>query len=116
MTRRQRLEAVIAGDITEELIESCKVELEKLKADAEKSLERARNTDRFKETKALEEKVFILLTNEPQTVEQLRENLDESFTRQRVTALCTNLVKTGKAGVDEVKIKGKGVRKAYYKL
>ena len=30
MTRRQRLEAVIAGNITEELIEDCKVELAKL--------------------------------------------------------------------------------------
>ena len=27
MTRRQRLEAVIRGEITEELIEDCKVEL-----------------------------------------------------------------------------------------
>lgn len=115
MTRRQRLEAVINGKITEELIEDCKVELEKLKADAEKSLERARQTDKFKETKELEERVFDLLTETPQTVEQLRETLT-TYTRQRVTALCTNLVKAGKVGVEEVKIKGKGIRKAYFKI
>ena len=32
MTRRHRLEAVINGEITEELIESCKRELEKIEA------------------------------------------------------------------------------------
>ena len=36
MTKRERLEAVIRGDINEKLIESCKKELEKLKARADK--------------------------------------------------------------------------------
>ena len=116
MTRRQRLEAVINGEITEELIADCKVELEKLKADAEKSLERARSSERFKETKEFEERVYEALTSEAQTVEELMGKLDFEATRQRITALCTNLLRDRRIGSTEIKVKGKGKRKAYFKI
>jgi len=115
MTRRQRLEAVINGEITEELIADCKVELEKLDAASAKSLERARSTDHYNENKELENQVEALLTSEPIQIDELKEKLGVEMTRQRLTAICTNLVKAGRIEVVDVKVKGKGKRKAYYK-
>lgn len=115
MTRRQRLEAVINGEITEELIEECREELKKLDAAGAKALERARSTDHYNENKELEEKVYKLLTSEPLQIEQLKLCLGVDITRQRLTAICTNLVKAGRIQSCDVKVKGKGKRKAYYR-
>lgn len=114
MTRRQRLEAVINGEITEELIADCIEELKKLDAAGAKALERARSTDHYSENKELEEKIVEVLTNEPIQVEELKEKLGVELTRQRLTAICTNLVREGRIYVADVKVKGKGKRRAYY--
>lgn len=115
MTRRQRLEAVINGEITEELIEECKEELKKLDAASAKALERARSTDHYNENKELEEQVYRLLTSEPVQIDELKEKLGVELTRQRLTAICTNLIKAERIQSCDVKVKGKGKRKAYYK-
>ena len=114
MTRRQRLEAVINGEITEELIAECKRELAKLDEAGAKALERARSTDHYSENKELEEKIVEVLTNEPMQVEELMEKLGVELTRQRLTAICTNLVRDERIYVVDVKVKGKGKRKAYH--
>ena len=114
MTRRQRLEAVINGEITEELIESCKEELKKLDAEGAKALAKSKETSRYKENKELEEKIVEVLTSEPIQVEELMEKLGIELTRQRLTAICTNLVREGRIYVVDVKVKGKGKRRAYY--
>ena len=114
MTRRQRLEAVINGEITEELIAECKVELEKLDAAGAKALERARSTEHYNENKQLEEKVVSLLTTDPIQIDELKEKLGVDLTRQRLTAICTNLLRDERIHVTDVKVKGKGKRKAYY--
>lgn len=115
MTRRQRLEAVINGEITEELIEECREELKKLDAASAKALERSRSTDHYNENKELEEKVFQLLTEEPIQIDELKEKLGVELTRQRLTAICTNLIKAERIKSTDIKVKGKGKRKAYYK-
>jgi len=114
MTRRQRLEAVINGEITEELIAECKEELKKLDVASAKALEKARSTDHYNENKVLEEKIVEVLTEEPIQVEDLMEKLGVELTRQRLTAICTNLIKAGRINSTDVKVKGKGKRKAYY--
>ena len=115
MTRRQRLEAVINGEITEELIEDCKNELAKLDVASAKALERARSTDHYNENKELEEQVYELLTSEPIQIDELMEKLGVELTRQRLTAICTNLIKAERIQSCDVKVKGKGKRKAYYR-
>ena len=114
MTRRQRLEAVINGEITEELIEDCKRELAKLDVVSAKALEKARSTDHYNENKELEKKIVEVLTNEPIQIEELMEKLGVELTRQRLTAICTNLVREERINVVDVKVKGKGKRRAYY--
>lgn len=114
MTRRQRLEAVINGKITEELIEDCKRELAKLDVVSAKALEKARSTDHYNENKALEEKIVEVLTDEPIQVEDLMKKLGVELTRQRLTAICTNLVREGRIKIVDIKVKGKGKRRAYH--
>lgn len=114
MTRRQRLEAVINGEITEELIKSCKEELKKLDAEGAKALAKSKETSRYKENKELEERIIEILTNEPIQIDELKEKLGIELTRQRLTAICTNLVRDERICVADVKVKGKGKRRAYY--
>ena len=112
MTRRERLEMVIRGEINEELIEDCKRELEKL--DAHRT--HARENANYNENKEVEERICaaLLQASEPVQIDRLAELVDCTFARQRLTAICTNLVREGKIGSVDVKVKGKGMRKGYY--
>ncbi len=111
MTRRQRLEAVINGEITEELIESCKVELEKLNAQGAG----AELTENQKKNAEIGELILTLLADGSHLqIEAIMAELQTSMSRQKVTAICTNLIREGRLKSEDVKVSGKGKRKAYY--
>jgi len=114
MTRKQRLEAVIAGDISEELIADCREELEKLNERSEAA--KAEPTEQQKENKVLEDEVVAYLEaqNGPVQIVELVDVVSLPVKRQRLTAVCTNLLREGRIAVCDVKVKGKGKRKAYY--
>lgn len=114
MTRRQRLEAVIAGNITEELIEDCKAELAKLDERSARANEEAKTSANYVENKRYEELIIGALTEEPIQIDELAERIGSTLTRQRLTAICTNLIREGKIKSCDVKVKNKGKRKAYY--
>ena len=111
MTRRERLEMVIRGEINEELIEDCKKELEKL--DAHRT--HARENANVQENREMEEKIVEVLARVegPVQVDELGELIGCTFARQRLTAICTNLIREGKIRSVDVKTK-KGKRKGYY--
>ena len=121
MTRRERLEAVVNGNITEELIEECKAEIEKL--DARNAERASKVTPHQEENSTLAEKSLAVLgeAEEPMQIDPIVEALAttatelgiEELKRQRVTGICTNLIKDGKVKSDDIKVKGKGKRKAY---
>ena len=113
MTRRERLEMVIRGEISEELIEDCKKELEKL--DAHRT--HARENANGQENKEFEERICaaLLQASEPVQIDELAELVGCTFARQRLTAICTNLIREGKIYSCDVKTK-KGKRKGYYVL
>lgn len=113
MTRRQRLEAVIRGEITEELIESCREELAKLDAQSASAKESMKGPN-YEENKKYEERICEVLTNEPIQIDELAEKVGSTLTRQRLTAICTNLIREGRIQSCDVKVKNKGKRKAYY--
>lgn len=114
MTRRQRLEAVINGEITEELVESCREELAKLDARCADAMEKAKDTAHYNENKEYEERILRTLTSEPMQIDELAERIGSTLTRQRLTAICTNLIREGYIYSCDVKVKSKGTRKAYY--
>ena len=109
MTRRERLEMVIRGEITEELIEDCKREIEKIDRD----LAKLKENDHYNENKTIENRILQMIGPMPMQIDEIRTHVAPDLTRQRVTAICTNLVREGKIQVCEVKTK-KGKRKAYY--
>ena len=111
MTRRERLEMVIKGEINEELIEDCRRELEKL--DAHRT--HARENANGQENREMEEKIVDVLARVegPVQIDELAELVGCTFARQRLTAICTNLIREGRIKSCDVKTK-KGKRKAYY--
>ena len=111
MTRRERLEMVIRGEINEELIADCRKELEKLNAHRTHARENANG----QENKEFEERICAALceASEPVQVDELAELIGCTFARQRLTAICTNLIREGRIKSVDVKTK-KGKRKAYY--
>lgn len=115
MTRRERLEMVIRGEITPELIEECKRELEKLNERGAAALAKSKETEQYKENKVYEEQVyeFVRGSEEPVQVGEIWTNVAPELTRQRMTAICTNLVREGRMRAIDVKVKGKGKRRAY---
>ena len=113
MTKRERLEMIIRGEINEELIEDCKRELEKL--DAHRT--HARENANGQENREMEEKIVNVLmrVEGPVQIDELAELVGCTFARQRLTAICTNLIREGRIYSCDVKTK-KGKRKAYYVL
>ena len=111
MTRRERLEMVIKGEINEELIVDCKKELEKL--DAHRT--HARENANGQENREMEEKIVNALrrVEGPVQIDELAELVQCTFARQRLTAICTNLIREGRIRSCDVKTK-KGKRKGYY--
>lgn len=115
MTKRERLEAVIRGEITEELVESCREELKKLDERSATALAKSKESARYKENKEYEERICGVVGEEPLQIDEIGEKLGVAgkVTRQRLTAVCTNLVREGRIGVVDLKVKGKGTRKGY---
>lgn len=117
MTRRERLEAVIAQNITDELIEECKEELKKLDARNAKRAEQV--TPHQKENMVIADAIISILSErEPQQIDPLTDAVmsETGFTelqRQRVQGVCINLIKEGRLRSEDVKVKGKGKRKVY---
>lgn len=111
MTKRERLEMVIRGEINEELIADCKRELEKLDVHRVHARENANG----QENREMEEKIVDVLARVegPVQVDELAELVGCTFARQRLTAICTNLIREGRIYSCDVKTK-KGKRKAYY--
>ena len=113
MTRRQRLEMIIRGELNEELIADCKRELEKL--DSKLGEAKAKERPTYAENKEFEGRILKVLAEEtePVQIDRLAELVDCTFARQRLTAICTNLIREGKIKSVDVKTK-KGTRKGYY--
>ena len=114
MTRRERLEMVVAGNITEELIEECKAEIEKI--DTANAKRKEKVDPRKAENAEIMKKIVEVVkeSDEPMQIDPIVEGLAiEGLTRQRVSSLCTLLVKDSKLVAEDVKVKGKGKRKAY---
>ena len=115
MTRRERLELIIRGELTEELINECKEELKKLDERSAAALAKSKESEQYRANKMYEERVYEFLEGleEPVQVGEILAEVAPGLTRQRMTAICTNLVREGRIRAVEVKVKGKGKRRAY---
>ena len=112
MTKREFFTAIKnAENLTEELRNYAAAAIEKLD---EVNLKRASKPSKLQlENAPLLEKLEKLLGEEPKTANELGEMMGISF--QKASGLVRVLEKEGKAFSQEVKVKGKGIRKAYTK-
>ena len=110
MTKREFMEAIVNGTMTEEIQAMAAEELKKM--DAANAKRRERVSKKAQENAPLIEKIVAeILTDEPQTATIIGEKLGVST--QKASALCRQAVKDGQADVTDVKIKGKGMQKGY---
>lgn len=110
MTKREFFEAVIAN-----------VEVEELKAFAESEIEKlnVRNANRANRPskKAIENEPIkariteFLAEKEPTVASEIASGLE--LTVNKVSALCRQMTEAGVLASTEIKVKGKGKRKAY---
>ena len=107
MTNREFFKAVIANEITEEVIAHATSEIEKLDARNAKRASTPSKTQ--KENAPLIAKVATLLTSEPKLVSELAKEMELS--PQKVSAL---VKKVEGVSVCDVKVKGKGTQKGYF--
>lgn len=116
MTRKQRLEMVVAGIITPELVADCQRELDKLNERG--ALAKNELTPSQEENERIGRQIVDLIESagRPLQVEEIRERIAPEWTRQRVTAVCTNLVREKRIQGVELKISGKGKRRGYTKV
>ena len=111
MTKREFMEAVIAETQNEELVAHAKKEIEKLdRANAEKSKKRA---EKAKENEPIKKAIvdFITENGGKHLAADIGEAIGESTAK--VSSMSGQLVDDGVLKVEDVKVKGKGKRKAY---
>ena len=108
MTKREFFEKVIATVEDTEMVEFAKAEIHKIDvANAKRSEKRA---EKKAENEPLKAKI-VEIVGEKTLASEIAEKTELSTSK--VSYLCKELVNEGKLIVEDVKVKGKGVRKAY---
>lgn len=113
ITLRDLLNAVISGDITEEIRTKAQAEIAKLDATNAKRAERAR--EKAKENLPIKQAIFdFLAANGTKTTAEIAKGVEvlESST-PKASAMCRQMVESGQLTVSDVSVKGKGKQKAY---
>lgn len=110
MTNREFLNAIINGEVTDEVVAMAKAEIEKLDARNEK-----RRTTMTKEQTANEsvKAQIVEFIGDKKAVVASEIAQGVGVSTQKVSALCKQLVDEGKLTVADVKVKGKGSVKGY---
>lgn len=116
MTKRELYMAVVNGEITDEVVEGFKAEIEKI--DRTNEERKAKVTPRQEENMAIKWDIRRLFerTGQPHFIEEIVEGVKGDFpevTRQRCSALCNQLIEEGVLNVEDVRVKNKGKRKLY---
>ena len=113
ITLRDLLNAVISGDITEEIRTKAQEEIAKLDATNAKRAERAR--EKAKENLPIKQAIFdFLVANGTKTTAEIAKGVEvlEGST-PKASAMCRQMVESGQLTVSDVSVKGKGKQKAY---
>ncbi len=114
MTKKDFLKRILENKVTEEVVEFARKELEK---EEQKDLKRLSNpTTQQKENAKIAEKILEFLQDgEKRRIDEILSFLNiKEMTRQRLSAICTNLVKEGKIFTEKIRVKNVGTRAVYF--
>lgn len=106
MTKREMFEAIINGNINEEIIEMAKNEI--VKMDERNAKRKGAPSKKSVENEPIKKKIVEVLTHEPQSASEIAEKVEIST--QKCSALLRQI---DGLEVSELKIKGKGKVKGY---
>ena len=113
MTSREFFNAVVEGNITDEIKDFAKSQIEKL--DSKNAKRKSTDSKTQKENKAIKE--TLLATMEKDKIYTASEvagmEIEGITSTQKASALLRQLVETGTLTSEEVKVKGKGKVKGY---
>lgn len=113
ITLRQLFTAVIEGNITPAMQDKARAEIAKLDATNAKRAERA--AEKAKENLPIKQAIFeYLVANGTKTTAEIAREVEvlEGST-PKASAMCRQMVESGRLTVSDVSVKGKGKQKAY---
>ena len=111
MTKREFLEAIVNGNITEDIVSYAAESIEKL--DASNAKRKEKNSEKKQATIDAATEMAAVLGGEPKTASDLANEFGVST--QKASALMRKAVELGLAEKQDVKVKGKGTVKGYTK-
>lgn len=114
MTRFEAYQAVVNGQVDENVVEKFREMLEAHEAEAEKRRDRAaeKRAEKLAAEKVLEDGILAVLGEDPMTASDIAEAVEGINTPQKATVVVKRLVAAGLAAVQDVKTK-KGKVKGY---
>lgn len=115
ITMRQYHEAVISGNITDDVIAKARAEIAKLDATNAKRAEKA--AEKAKENEPIKAIIFsYLVENGTKTTAEVAADIstpENEFSVPKVSAMLRQMVEAGKLTASEVKVPKKGKQRAY---
>lgn len=112
MTKVEAYKAVIANEITEEVVAKFEEMLAAYEAEGEKRRNRAaeKRAEKLEAEKVLEEGILAVLSDEPMTATNICEAVEGINTPQKATVVAKRLVANGLVEVQDVKGKSGKVK------
>ena len=112
MTKVEAYKAVIAGEITEEVVSKIEELLAAHEAEGEKRRNRAaeKRAEKLASEKVLEDGILAVLGEEPMTASDIKDAVEGIESPQKATAVVKRLVAAGLVNVQEVKGKSGKVK------
>jgi hypothetical protein len=110
MTNREFFNAIVNGELNDEVIEKAKSEIVKL--DERNAKRASKPSKKSIENEPIKESIAnYLVDGERHLASEIAKSLDLSVSK--VSALCRQMVADGVLTVEDVKVKGKGMQKSY---
>ena len=115
ITMRQYHEAVISGNITDDIIAKARAEIAKLDATNAKRAEKA--AEKAKENDPIKNAIYNLLVEKGAMVASAiameLTSPEAEVTTSKVSSMCRQMVEERRLTVEDIKVKGKGKVKQY---
>ena len=109
MTYREMLNAIVNGEMNDEVVAKAQERIEALDRENEKRKNRV--SKKALENAPIMDAIAEVLTDEPKTATEIGAAVEIST--QKASALLRKLVADGRANKQDVKVKGKGTQKGY---
>ena len=111
MTKREMYEAIVNGNVTEEVVEMAHAEIEKMNA---RNAKRASQPSKKAiENRPIMDSIVEFLKGSDERVTASVIGSAVEISTQKASALCRQLVADGTLTVTDIKVKGKGTQKGY---